>query len=479
MVNWSASRGVTMRKWATPVMLAISASLAGCSVAPAYRPPTAAMPVAFKETGPWKLASPGLPSDNRWWTLFKDPVLDGLEDRVASSNPSLQVAIARHREAQGYLGEIRSDLLPHIGAGVSVTQDRQSDNRPLRGSNQPNYYGADTIEGFASWDLDLWGRISSRVAAGRAELSASADDLAAVRLSLQAQLASNYVDLRGLDAQERLLDATIAAYTSADDLARRRYKGGITSEIDVARSGALLADTRAQREDIAAARALLEHAIASLIGEPASTFSLAPVNHDLLIPSVPVGLPSTLLQRRPDIAAAERRMAEANANIGVAKAAFFPAIGLGGAGGFQDTALAGLISAPNTFWSIGPSAVLSIFDGGRRRAQLAIARARWDQATAEYRGHVLQAFQEVEDGLAQMHHFADEDRTEADAVRLAGDAEQLALNRYQKGVVTYLDVSTAQAVALQARRKALDITTRRLEASIRLIRAIGGGWTAD
>jgi len=455
--------------------LLAAASLAGCSMAPPYRPPAVQAAPAFKEAGPWVAADPRLPGDGHWWAPFGDPVLDGLEQKVATANPTLQGALGRYQQAQAYLGEIRSDLLPQVSVSANATRNRQSADRPLRGGG-PDYYGSDTVAGSVSWDLDLWGGLRNRVAAGKAEVAASGDDLAAIRLALEAQVATSYVQLRGLDAQAQLLAATVEAYSRADDLTHRRFKGGIASGIDIARSGALLADARAQLADVAAARALVEHAIASLVGEPASSFSIAAVDAQPTLPTLPVGVPSTLLQRRPDIAAAERRMFAANAGIGVARAAFFPSLSLGGSGGFQDTALAGLIAAPNALWSVGPTALLTLLDGGRHRAELAAARAAWTQATASYRGQVLQAFQDVEDSLAQLHHFADEAQAEADAVRLAGQTEQLALNRYEKGVVTYLDVSTAQATALEARRKALDLRTRRLQASIGLIRALGGGW---
>lgn len=459
------------------VALAAVAMLAGCSLAPPYRPPVAPAPVAFKEAGPWTPAAPSLPADGTWWTLFRDPVLNGLEAQVASANPTIQGALGRYEQAQAYLGEVRSGLLPTVGARADVTQNRQSDHRPLRSANQPTYYAADTLGGSVAWDLDLWGGLRNRVAAGRAQVAASGDDLADIRLALEAQLALQYVELRGLDAQARLLASTVEAYRQADDLAQRRFKGGIASEIDIARSGALLADARAQLDDVAAARALVEHAIASLVGRPASSFTLAAAQTQPALPDVPAGIPSTLLQRRPDVAAAERRMFAANAGIGVARAAFYPSLTLGGGGGVQNTALAGLVSAPNTFWSIGPSLVLSIFDGGRRRAQLAVARAAWTQATADYRGRVLQAFQDVEDGLAQLHHFADEAQAQDVATRDAAEAERQALIRYDKGVVTYLDVSTAQETALGSRERALSLRTRQLEASVRLIRALGGGWT--
>lgn len=468
-----------MRKRLTLAGLAVATALSGCGAAPAYRPPVIPTPPTFKEAGPWTTAAPALPADGSWWTIFADPVLDGLERKVASDNPTLQGALGRYEAAQAYVRQAGAGLLPSIGVRADVTQNRQSDNRPLRGNNQPDYYAADTLSAGIGWEPDLWGGLHARVAAGRAEAQASGDDLAAIRLALETELAQRYVELRGLDAQAQMLSDTVSAYAQADALIRRRFAGGIASGIDVARAGALLADARAQLADIAASRALVEHAIASLVGQTASSFTLAPAVGQPDIPSLPPAIPSTLLQRRPDVAAAERRMFAANQGIGVARAAFFPSITLGGSGGVQNTALAGLLAAPNTLWSIGPSAVLSIFDGGRRRAELAAARARWSEATADYRGRVLTAFQQVEDGLALLRHLGDEADAQADAVRLSGEAEQLALNRYEKGVVTYLDVATAQATALQARRKALALQTRRLDACIRLTSATGGGWRAS
>lgn len=465
-----------MRKSLIFAGLAVTAAaLSGCSAAPEYKPPVMATPPAFKEAGAWAAAAPQA-ADGNWWAIFADPMLDKLERQVASDNPTLQGALGRYEAAQAYVGQAHAGLLPSIGARADVTQNRQSDNRPLRGGNQPDYYAADTLSAGIGWQPDVWGGLRARVAASRAQAQASGDDLAEIRLALETELAQRYVELRGLDAQTRMLTDTVDAYAKANALIERRYAGGIASGIDVARAGALLADARAQLADVAAARALVEHAIASLVGQNASSFALAPTSDHPAIPALPEALPSALLQRRPDIAAAERRMFAANEGIGVARAAFFPAITLGASGGVQNTALAGLVAAPNTLWSIGPSVLLSIFDGGRRRAELAEAHARWTEATGDYRAHVLTAFQQVEDSLAQLHHFGDEAAAQADAVRLAGDAEQLALNRYEKGVVTYLDVATAQASALQARRRALDLQTRRLDACIRLIGATGGGW---
>ncbi|WP_404713914.1 efflux transporter outer membrane subunit [Sphingomonas sp. MMS24-J13] len=456
---------------------ALLAMLAGCSFAPPYRPPAIATPVAYKEAGPWIPAAPAdLAMRGAWWAVFGDTTLDSLEQSVDRDNPTLAEALGRYDEARAYLVQAHAGLLPTIGFNTEISGNRQSDNRPLRGANQPNQYPADAIGASASYELDLWGRVRNSIAAGRADAEASADDLAAIRLSLEAELASSYIALRGYDLQIQLLSATVDAYAKADAMTERRFRGGIASGVDTGRSGAQLAEAQAQLADIRAARALTEHAIASLTSTPASSFAVQPAATGLPIPIVPASLPSALLQRRPDVAAAERRMAAANARIGVTKAAFFPAISLGGQVGVQNTGLPDLISAPNLFWSIGPNLVLNLFDGGRRRAQLAVARAEWNQSTAAYRRHVLQAFQDVEDNLARLHLYGVEAEAEDRAVTQAGQAEALSLNRYVKGAVDYLDVVTAQTTALRTRRQALILTTLRLQASVGLIRALGGGW---
>ena len=457
--------------------LALMVATAGCSLAPAYHPPVTPAVTAFKEAGPWQLATPAdtIPRGD-WWAVFGDPTLDALERKVATDNPTYAGALARYDAALGYLGQSRAALLPQSGVDADITRNRQSDNRPLRGANQPDVYSADTAEASFGYELDLWGRVRNTVAAGKAEVQASGDDLAAIRLSLQAELATDFMALRGYDRQAVLLSQTVDAFARADQLIARRFQAGIVSGIETSRSGAQLAGARAQLADIAASRALTEHAIASLVGTPASNFTIAPVATDFDVPAVPLGLSSTLIERRPDVAAAERRVASANAEIGVAKAAFFPAIRLGASGGFQNTGLPGQFSAPNEIWSIGPGAVLNLFDGGRRRAELAVARARWASASAEYRNTVLSAFQQVEDNLALLHHLGDEAAAQDHSVQQAAITERLSLNRYSKGAVTYLEVFTAQTTALQARRTALDLDTRRLQASIRLIRALGGGW---
>jgi NodT family efflux transporter outer membrane factor (OMF) lipoprotein len=459
--------------------LGLLLTTAGCSFAPSYHVPAMVTPVAFKEAGPWVPATPGGPAPSAaWWARYGDPGLDALEARLDTGNPGLAAAMGRYDEARAYLREARAGLFPHVGVGADIERDRQSDNRPLRGATQPAYYSSDTVDGEAGYELDLWGRVRNSVAAGKAQAEASGDDLAAERLSLQALLATSYMTLRGDDDQIDLLTQTVAAYGKADQMTRNRYQGGIADEIDTGRSGDQLAEAQAQLEDVRNARALTEHAIASLVGTPASSFSLPSARARFTIPAVPSGLPSTLLQRRPDIAAAERRMYAANREIGVAKAAFFPSISLSGTGGFQNTGLPGLFTAPNIFWSVGPNAVLNLFDGGRRRAQVAVARANWAQATASYRADVLQAFQDVEDNLSRLHHLGDEDVAEQRAVGQAAQAERLSLNRYEKGAVDYLDVVTAQTTALRVRRTAIDLRTRQLQANVNLIKAIGGGWLA-
>lgn len=452
-------------------------ALAGCSMAPPYQPPAVSVPATYAEAGSWTPAAPGdaAPSQT-WWTAFGDSTLDALETRLATDNPSLAVAAGRYDLARAYLAEVRAGLFPQIGAQATVTQNRQSDNRPLRGQKQPDLYAADTLGAQVSYEADLWGRVRNSVAAGRADAEASADDLAAVRVSLQAQLATDYIALRGYDREIDLLQRTVDAYSRADAMTRRRFAGGIANGMETGQSATQLAEAQGQLADLRNARALTEHAIAALVGTTPSGFSIAASSAPLPMPEVPVSLPSTLLQRRPDVAAAERRMFAANRRIGVAKAAFFPSLLLGGQGGVQNTALAGLASAPNLFWSVGPNVLLTLFDGGRNRARVAEARAGWEQATADYRLRVLGAMQDVEDGLSRLHHLGDEAAAEERAAQQAAQVEQLATRRYEKGAVSYLDVVTAQTTALRTQRQAIEIDTRRQQATVGLFKAVGGGW---
>ncbi len=454
-----------------------AACLQACSFAPPYKVPETPTPPAFKEIGPWSLAKPAdaLPR-SAWWTLYGDATLNGLEAKIEGQNPTLAEALARYDEAQAFLAETRSTLLPTIGLAGQGTTNKQSTNRPLRGAGQPSYYGANTLDGQFNYELDLWGRIRNAVAAGKAEAQAEQADLEGVRLSLQAELADAYMRLRGADAQEQLLKDAVAAYGRAYTLTATRHAGGVATGLDVSRAAAQLQGAKAQVSDVAGQRALYEHAIASLAGEAASSFAIAPAATQGPVPRTPPGLPSELLQRRPDVAAAERRVAAANAEIGVARAAFFPTITLTGIGGVQNTGSTNLLSAPDSFWSVGPSAAFTLFDAGRRRAVVRAAKDERAIAAGAYKADVLAAFQEVEDQLALLNHLAQEADEEGGAVDAANRAESLALTRYRQGAVNYLEVVTAETAALDARRDASEISTRRLQASVRLIRAIGGGW---
>ncbi len=468
------------------LLLLSAAALAGCDLAPEYKPPSMTLPAGFKEVavkdpGPWQPARPSdaLPRGD-WWTDYQDKTLDDLEAQVDAANPDLAVAVAQYDEARAFAAEAGAQLVPFVTAGASATRNRQSAERPLRSAHQPNQYGANTLDLQVSYDFDFWGRIHNLVATGQALAQASAADLEGVRLGLHTELANDYVAIRGLDAELKLLADTVDAYTRAAQLTQDRYQGKIASGIDVSRSQSQLDSARALTADVTASRALLEHAIASLVGKPASSFTLAPAIVTLKLPSIPLAVPSLLLQRRPDIAGAERRVAAANAGIGVAKAAFYPDISLSLLGGFQDTgSIAGLVSAPMSFWSVGPGLVAPIFEGGLLEAQEQRAYAQFDEESNRYRSTVLAAFQEVEDNLALLNHLGQETQDETAAVRETERTANLSLTLYKDGALSYLDVVVAQTDALNAERTLIDLNTRRLQASVRLFRAIGGGFSAD
>lgn len=456
--------------------------LGGCSLAPTYHTPSLPpLPATFKEAGTaWRVASPAdQTSRGDWWSVYSDGTLAQLESKLDSDNPSLAAALARYDTARAYESQLQSGLFPHFGVMANPIRARQSDNRPLRGSNEPNEYDSETVGAGANYDIDLWGRIRNEVSQGRALSEAAKADLASAKLSLEAQLADDYVRLRGYDRQAGILDDTLKAYQRALTLTENRHAGGIASGMDVSRAQAQLHDAQAQVTDVQAQRALVEHAIASLVGEPASSFSLAPKREELDVPVTPIGVPSTLLERRPDIAAAERRVYAANAGIGVARAAFFPDLSLSGSYGFQNTGFTNLLAIGNRFWALGPLATLDIFDGGLRRAKVREAHAEFAEASADYRQTVLGAFREVEDDLVLLRDLGVEAGQEDQAVAAAQKTQSIATNRYREGIVNYLDVVTAQTAALSAERSAETIRTRRLQASVDLIRALGGGWTRE
>jgi NodT family efflux transporter outer membrane factor (OMF) lipoprotein len=453
---------------------------AGCAQAPPLKLPEVAVPESFREVAPWTPAEPAdqLPRE-AWWRLFGDARLDALQQRLIERSPDLAAAYARYEQARAATDQALALQSPTLSASLGVRRDQQSELRPLRvlSATSPDRYSTATLGLGLDYEVDLWGRVKSQVDAGVALGEAAEADLASARLVLQAQLADSYVALRGLDREAVLLRDAEDALDKALAVVQRRHDGGIASGLDLARAQGQLETTRSQARQSAAQRAVLEHAIASLVGETASAFAIAPEPTDLPLPRVPPGLPSTLLQRRPDIAAAERRVAAANASVGVARAAFFPAVMLSAQGGYQSSDLARFIRAPNIFWSIGPSLVANLFDGGRRKAEEARVLAVLDESGARYRGVVIAAFQQVEDNLALLDRYGAAAESEERAVAAAQRSLDLANARYREGAASYLEVVTSQTAALQAQRSALDLATRQRRAGVQLIRALGGGWS--
>lgn len=454
--------------------------LAGCAVGPRYARPNVPAPPAYKELPPdWTTAQPSdAIARGKWWEIFEDTKLNSLEEQINVSNQNLKAAEAQYVQARALVRQNRADYFPTISAGLSATRDHQSTNRPLF-SQASNSYTDIPLPVSASYEADVWGRVRRTVEASRDQAQASAADLEGVRLSLHAELASDYFQLRELDAEEQLLSSTVSAYEEALELTQNRFKGGVASTVDVDQAQTQLETTRAQAIDIGVQRAQDEHAIAVLLGQPASTFNLASSPLDLAPPTIPSGMPSELLERRPDVAAAERRVAAANANIGVAKAAYFPSVSLTASGGFESTTITNLLSGPSGFLLAGASAMETIFDAGRRHAVSDQAQAAYDQSVANYRETVLGAFQDVEDNLAALRILQDEAKTQQAAVTAAENSLNQSLTRYKGGVTTYLEVITAQGLALSDERTAVQILGRRVTASVLLVRALGGGWDSS
>jgi NodT family efflux transporter outer membrane factor (OMF) lipoprotein len=451
--------------------------LGGCSLTPPLKTAVVPAAAAYKEMGQWTQAQPAdrLARDS-WWTLYDNAELDQLEKRLIAGNPTLAAALANYAAARALSDQARAGLFPTVAAGADLERARESLNYPLRGPTTPTYYNDSSLGGSVSYELDLWGRIRNEVAAGEANAEAAAADLENARLSLIAQLVDDYIRLRSLDRDSAILDETVKAYTRALNITKERHAAGIAPGLDVSQAQTQLDTARSQAAQTLAQRALLEHAIAALLGMSASTFSIQPAILAIRLPQIPAGVPSTLLERRPDIAAAQRRMIAANANIGVARAAYFPTLTLGAQGGFQSGAFATLLSTPSSFWAIGANAVLNVFDAGLRRAQVAQARAEFDASAANYRGTVVTAFQQVEDSLATLNHYHDAAVEEKAAVDAAQRTLDLSMALYVKGATDYLTVVTSQTAVLQAQLEALNLDTLQLRASVDLIRALGGGW---
>jgi len=455
--------------------------LAGCSVGPDYVRPAAvpAMPASYKEVNGWK---PAQPKDEAiggaWWQVFNDPQLNALEEQVAVSNQNVLAAEAGFRQARALIQAAKAGYYPTVSAGASVSRAHSS--ATLGSSSSHNDATTYTLPVDVSWEIDIWGRVRRSVEASRASAQASAGDLAALRLSSQAQLAQAYFQLRTLDAQKEFLDATVAYYQKTLDLTKNRYASGVAAKSDVLQAETQLKSTLAQAIDIGVQRAQLEHAIALLIGKPASDFALpsAPLGASPP-PSIPLGVPSMLLERRPDIAASERRMAAANAQIGVAEAAWYPSITLSASGGLQTTSFSRWLSWPSRFWSVGPTVSETLFDGGLRSAQTEQARAAFDAVVATYRQTVLTGFQEVEDNLASLRILEEEAKAQDEAVLAARQSVVVAENQYKAGITSYLNVLIAQTAELSNERTAIAIRGSRMTACVLLIKALGGGWDAS
>lgn len=466
--------------------MCVALAMSGCSVGPNYVRPAAEAPAAYKEAQDWKVAEPkDQQPRGSWWAVFNDPELATLITQVEISNQALKAAEARVREARALTAAARAAFFPVVTANATASRSGRGTGAASAGSSggQGNAGGgvgnSYNLALDVNWELDLWGRIRRTVEASEATAQASAADLEAAKLSAQATLAEDYFLLRVQDAQIRLLNDTVAAYEKSLQLTRNQYAVGVVGRVDVAQAETQLNSTRAQAIDAAIQRAQLEHAIAVLVGKPSAEFSIAVADVPAGFPDIPIGVPSELLERRPDIAAAERRTVSANAQIGVAEAAFFPSLTLSATGGFQSSMLSNLISMPSRYWSIGTALAQTIFDAGLRRAQTDQAIATYDENVANYRQTVLAGFQEVEDNLAALRILEQEAVVQDDAVKFARESLAITLNQYRAGTVNYLAVVVVQAATLANERTALSVLGRRLDASVLLIKALGGGWDAS
>jgi NodT family efflux transporter outer membrane factor (OMF) lipoprotein len=458
----------------------------GCTVGPKYVKATTPTPSAYKEQPPasyqgadqWQPTNPAdQASRGKWWEIFGDPQLNGLEEQVATSNQTMKIYEARFREARAAIRFNRASQFPTISTSPSAAYTKESDYSTDTPSQVQQASTGDFVLPFdLSYELDLWGRVRRNVAAAREEAQATAGDYETAKLCLEAELAMDYFELHSADAQKQLLDDTLKAYTDNVQLTTHRFKGGVAPRADVAQAQTQLDTTRVQDTDVTVQRAQFEHAIAVLIGKPPAEFSLAAAPLNTQPPSIPIGLPSELLQRRPDIAAAERRMAEANQQIGIAKAAYFPTVMLDGTAGFEGTQGSNWFTWPAGFWALGPSLAETLFDAGRRRATSESARANYDATIATYRQTSLTAFQQVEDNLAALRILENEAQQQDEAVASSKDSLRLFTNRYKGGVDTYLQVITAETTELANERNAIDILRRRMDASVLLVKALGGGW---
>lgn len=451
------------------VVLAVMVSLSGCMLGPDYIRPQQQIPEHFATPEGWKVATPAqTDSSVDWRQLYQDQQLLQLLERLEQENQNLAAAEASWREARAALGGSRSALYPQLSSQAAQSRSRRSSDDSIDTER--------SVQLGLSWQLDIWGQVRRQVEAGQAQLDASAADWAALRLSQQSLLVQNYIQLRSLDEQLRIAAASLQAYERVLRISESRYQAGMVTRADVSQALTQLKSTQAQQLDLQSQRTQVEHAIAVLLGQPASGFTV-PVAQGLPVtPMLPESLPSSLLERRPDIAAAEQRVMAANAEIGVAKTAYFPTFGFSASGGYRADAWSGLVSTPNRFWSLGPQLDLRLFDAGARRSQLEQAEAAYDQQVARYRQTTLEAIAEVEDALVQLASLEQEHAVQSEALASAQDALQLIENQYAAGMVDFLSVSSALATAHNAERTVLSLQTSRLTASVQLIAALGGGW---
>jgi len=454
--------------------------ISACTVGPNYVKPTTVAPGTYKEMKDWKVAEP---KDHvmrgKWWEIYNDPQLNALEEQVNISNQNIFAAEAKFRQARALIQVARAAYFPTITMGPSFTRFRPSTTITQGATSSPSPTSLYSLQADATWELDLWGRVRRSVEASKANAQASAADLEGVRLSTHAQLAQSYFQLRAQDALKQILDETVITYQKSLELTQNRYASGVASRADVLQAEAQLKSTQAQAIEIGVQRAQLEHAIAVLIGKQASLFSVpfSPLAN-VIPPAVPVGIPSELLERRPDIASAERLMASANAQIGVAKAAYYPTVSLNASGGFQSIDLAKWFNWPSLFWSVGPVLAETLFSGGLRQAQIEQARAAYEATVGSYRETVLIGFQEVEDYLAALRILEQEELAQEEAVKAAVQSVTVVTNQYKAGIVGYLNVIVVQALALNDQTVAVNILGSRMTDSVLLIKALGGGWTA-
>jgi NodT family efflux transporter outer membrane factor (OMF) lipoprotein len=457
----------------TKMLLSVLLVLYGCAVGPDYKRPDTPASSSYKELKGWREA---LPRDQeistKWWEAFGDPVLNTLAEQVNVSNQSIALAESQYRQAQALTQLVRAGYFPTLNAGAAFTRSKA----PGENYSAVNQH---QVSLNAAWELDLWGKVRRQVEASTASAEASFADLQAMRLSMQTELALNYFQLRTLDAQKKNLNEAVGAYEKALELTSNRYNAGVVAKADVAAAQTQLKSAQAQAIDVGVQRAQLEHAIAFLTGKPPADFSLPPSTIASPKIKIPVGLPSDLLERRPDIASAERKMAAANAQIGVAKAAYYPSITLAGSLGYASAGLASLFTAPTFFWALGPMALATtLFDGGARKANTEQVMAAYDGTIAFYRQTVLAGFQEVEDNLAALRILDEEAQFQDQAVNSARESVMLTTNQYRAGMVSYLNVVTAQTIALTNERAAINISGQRVKAAVLLVKALGGGWSA-